>query len=247
VRFADRTVVVTGASRGLGRHLAIAFAREGAFVGIGYRVRGEDAESTLALCREAGGDGALLAFDVADRAAVNDALARFGENRGGIDVLVNNAGINRDDFFAIGAPTDWDTVVDVNLTGTYNCSRAVVGGMLARRRGSIVNVASVAALRSSIGQTAYASSKAGVIGFSRALARELAGKGVRVNAVVPGFIDSGMAARLDWSRKKQATDAIPIGRFGTPEDVAAAVLFLASDDARYVLGHALVVDGGLSL
>ena len=247
MRFRGRTVVVTGASRGLGQHLALAFAREGAYVAIGYRSHRDEAEATFLACRDAGGDAELAGFDVRDRDAVRRALAELDRKREGIDVLVNNAGVHRDALFAVAPPDDWDEVVSVNVTGVYNCTHAVVRPMMARRRGAIINVASVSALRPTDGRAAYAASKTAVIGFTRAIARELAPSGVRVNAIVPGYVETGMAARLDWKRREQATERVPLGRFATPDEVSAAALFLASDEARYVIGHALVVDGGLSL
>jgi 3-oxoacyl-[acyl-carrier protein] reductase len=247
MRFSDRTVAITGASRGLGRHLAIAFAREGAFVAIGYRARRDEAESTLAACRDVGGSGELLAIDVRDREMVRGAFAALEQQRGGIDVLVNNAGVQHDGPFALGRADDWDEVVAVNLGGVVHCTHAVARPMMARRRGAIVNVASASALRASDGRTSYAASKAGVLGFTRVVARELGPHGVRVNALVPGFVDTGMAARMDHRLQESSRAAIPLGRFAKPEEVAAAALFLASDDAAYVIGHALVVDGGVSL
>lgn len=247
MRFRGRTVVVTGASRGLGQHLALAFAREGAYVAIGYRSHRDEAKATFSACRDAGGDAELVGFDVRDRDAVRRALAELDRKRDGIDVLVNNAGVHRDALFAVAPPDDWDEVVSVNVTGVYNCTHAVVRPMMARRRGAIINVASVSALRPTDGRAAYAASKTAVIGFTRAIGRELAPSGVRVNAIVPGYVETGMAARLDWKRREQATERVPLGRFATPDEVSAAALFLASDEARYVIGHALVVDGGLSL
>ena len=247
MRFSGCTVVVTGASRGLGRHLAVAFAREGAFVGLGHRAHPGEAEEALRACRDAGGDGALLGFDVRDRDAARHALGELDRSRQGIDVLVNNAGVHRDALFGAGSPDDWDEVLNVNVTGVYNCTHAVARPMLARRRGVILNVASVSALRSTDGRAAYATSKSAVIGFTRSIARELAPSGIRVNAIVPGYVDTGMAARLDWNKRKSAVEKIPLGRFATADEVSAAALFLASEDARYVVGHALIVDGGLSL
>jgi 3-oxoacyl-[acyl-carrier protein] reductase len=247
MRFSGRRVVVTGASRGLGRHLAVAFAREGAFVALGHRSRREEAEETLRICRDAGGDGDLLAFDVRDREAARRTLGELDRSCEGIDVLVNNAGVHRDALFAVGSPDDWDEVLSVNVTGVYNCTHAVARPMMARRRGTILNVASVSALRATDGRAAYATSKSAVIGFTRSIARELAPSGIRVNAIVPGYVDTGMAARLDWNKRKSAVEKVPVGRFATPDEICSAALFLASDDARYVVGHALVVDGGLSL
>lgn len=246
-RFEGRTVAITGASRGLGRELAVAFAREGAFVAVGFRVRRDDAEATLRACREAGGNGELMAMDVRDRGAVRAAFDELLRMRGGIDVLVNNAGVTRDALFAMSSRADWDETLAVNLGGIFDCTQAVARPMMARGSGAIINVSSVSALRAGDGRASYATSKAGILAFTRVVARELAPHGVRVNAIVPGYVETGMAARMDHARRDQARAAIPIGRFGASEEIAAAALFLASDDARYVIGHALVVDGGLSL
>lgn len=245
-RFSDRSVLVTGGSRGLGRALAEAFAREGARVGIGYRGRREDAEKTLALVESAGGRGVLLPFDVREPRAVGSAVDGFSRDTG-LDVLVNSAALARDQYFALMSLEEWEGVISVNLHGTYHCCRAVLPGMMARRRGAIVNVASVAGLRASPGQANYAASKAGVIGFTTTLAAETAPYGVRVNAVVPGLLATGMGARLDRRIAERRRSMIPLARFGEADEVARVVLFLASEDASYVVGQCLVVDGGLSL
>ena len=246
-RFEGSTVVVTGASRGLGRAIALAFGREGAHVCVGFRTREADAEGTLAAITAAGGAGQLLGFDVRELAGVEAALEKVLAGRGAIDVLVNNAGVLAQAPFALASREEWDAVQDTNLGGIFNCCRAVVRPMLARRKGTIVNVASAAALRSAAGLSAYSASKAGVLSLTRGIAMEVAGRGVRVNAVVPGFLSTGMGSRLERRTAERSLAQIPSARFGTAEEVAAAVLFLASDDASYLVGHALVVDGGLSL
>ncbi len=245
-RFAGRSVLVTGASRGLGRAIAVAFGREGARVGIGYRTRAADAEQSLRAVEEAGGGGTLLPFDVCDRAAAATAVRAFADG-GGLDVLVNNAGVLQDQLFALTQPQDWEMVLATDLSGTWNCCRAAVPILLGRRGGAIVNVASVAGLRASPGQANYAAAKGGVLAFTTTLAAELAPRGVRVNAVVPGLLTTGMGARLDRRIAESRRAAIPLGRFGEGEEVACAVVFLASDDASYIVGQCVVVDGGLSL
>jgi 3-oxoacyl-[acyl-carrier protein] reductase len=245
-RFAGRSALVTGASRGLGRAIAVAFAREGARVGIGFRSHAADAEQTLAEVTAAGGTGVLLPFDVRDQGAVESALRRFADS-GGLDILVNNAGVVQDQLFALMAREAWDAVVGTDLTGTYLCCRAAVPLLLAQRRGAIVNVASVAGLRASPGQANYAAAKGGVVALTATLAAELAPRGIRVNAVVPGLLATGIGARLDRRVAEQRRAAIPLGRFGEGEEVARAVLFLASDEASYVVGQCLAVDGGLAL
>ncbi len=245
-RFAGRGVLVTGASRGLGRAIAVAFAREGARVGIGFRSRTGDAEETLAAVTAAGGTGELLPFDVKDGAAADAAIRGFAA-QGGLDVLVNNAAVLQDQLFALMGPAEWDEVIATGLGGTWHCCRAAVPHLLAKRHGAIVNVASIAALRASPGQTNYAAAKGGILAFTATLAAELAPRGVRVNAVVPGLLTTGMGARLDRRIAEQRRAAIPLARFGDGDEVARTVVFLASDDASYVVGQCLAVDGGLSL
>jgi 3-oxoacyl-[acyl-carrier protein] reductase len=245
-RFAKTSVLVTGASRGLGRAIAIAFAAEGARVGIAFRSRVADAQATLEAVTAAGGAGVLLPFDVRDQDAVEAAVRAFADGQG-LDVLVNNAAVLQDQLFALMGRQEWDEVIATNLTGTYQCCRAAVPHLLARRRGAIVNVASVAGLRASPGQANYAAAKGGIVSLTATLAAELAPRGIRVNAVVPGLLTTGMGARLDRRFAEQRRAAIPLGRFGEGEEVARAVLFLASDEAAYIVGQCLTVDGGLSL
>jgi 3-oxoacyl-[acyl-carrier protein] reductase len=246
-RFADKTVVVTGASRGLGRAIAVAFAGEGAYVYVAFRNRADDAAQTLELMAGVGGPGAALPFDVRDRDAVTEAFARVQRERAGLDVLVNNAGLARDALFPLMGADDWQEVIDVNLSGTFACTSAAVRLMLVRRTGAIINVASAAGIRAAVGQVNYSASKGGVLALTRSLAAELAPRGVRVNAVVPGLLSTGMAARLDHRIAAEQRARIPLGRPGSAEEVARAVLFLASDDASYIVGQCLPVDGGLTL
>jgi 3-oxoacyl-[acyl-carrier protein] reductase len=246
-RFTDQTVIVTGASRGLGRAIAAAFGAEHAYVVIGYRARVEEAAESLRLVRVAGGDGVAIPFDVGDRAAVDAAVARVIAERGAVDVLVNNAAVTRDELFPLMTAESWTEVISTNLGGVFNTTRAVVRPMIARKKGAIVNIASVAAVHASPGQANYAASKGGILALTRTLAAELAPRGVRVNAVVPGLFAAGMAARLDPRTAERKRAAIPLGRFGVADEITGAVLFLASDAAAYIVGQSLVVDGGLSL
>ena len=245
-RFDGTGVLVTGASRGLGRAIAEAFGAEGAFVGVAYRTRREAAEETVEAVRGAGGDGVCLEMDVRDEDSVRSAVGQL-EERSAMDVLVNNAGVVQDNPLLMLSPREWAHVMDVNLTGTYTCCRAALPSMMARRRGAIVNVSSVAAIRASPGQGAYSASKGGILALTRTLAKEACAYGIRVNAVVPGLLETGMVARLDRRRVEEHTAAIPLGRLGTGSEAARVVLFLASDEASYVLGQAITVDGGLTL
>jgi 3-oxoacyl-[acyl-carrier protein] reductase len=246
-RFAGTSVLVTGASRGIGRAIAIAFGREAAHVWVGFAARADAADDTVAAVRAAGGSAGALRFDVTETAAVEAAVATAVAERGRIDVLVNAAAVMRNHLFALSDPEDWDEPLRVNLGGALRVTRAVVRPMLAARRGAIVHIGSVAGMRASPGQAGYSASKGGLVALTKTLAAELAPRGIRVNAVVPGLCSTGMGQRLD----RRAVDAhvarIPLGRTGTGDEIAEVVVFLASDAASYVIGQAIVVDGGLSL
>jgi 3-oxoacyl-[acyl-carrier protein] reductase len=244
-RFEGRRVLVTGASRGLGSVVARAFASEGAHVGLTFRSRKADAEAILASIEGAGGSGSLYALDVRDRGRFEAVVREFGQ-AGPLDVLVNNAAVVEDHPFAMMASSAWERVLATNLTGTFNGCRSAAAIMLEHGGGTIVNVTSVAGARGSPGQANYAASKGGVIALTRTLAVELARFGIRVNAVMPGLLDTGMGARLDHRVAGARIEQVPAGRAGTAQEVAAAILFLASDEASYVFGQVLVVDGGLT-
>ncbi len=242
-----RTAFVTGASRGLGRDIALDLSAAGAFVFVGYRRRDREARKTLDLIEKSGGEGHLMAVDVRDREALGDTFERASDVRPEIHVLVNNAAVSRDNFFPLLGDDDWDEVIDTNLKGVINCCRAAVRVMLRGGGGAIVNVASIAGLRASPGQANYAASKGGVLALTETLARELAPRGIRVNGVVPGFLGTGMGERLDRRVAEKRRAQIPLGRFGDGAEVARVVTFLASDAASYVVGQSIVVDGGITL
>jgi 3-oxoacyl-[acyl-carrier protein] reductase len=223
---------------GIGKAIAAELARAGASVVVGYRSGSDDAE---AVAVEIG--GRAVQANVADP----DEAKRLVEEAGDLDILVNNAGLTRDTLIARMSDEDWRAVIDTNLGGAFHTCRAAVRGMMRRRSGSIVNVSSIVGLRGNPGQTNYSASKAGVIGFTKALARELGSRGVRANVVAPGYVSTRLTDVIADDLKKQMLGATPLGRFGDPEDVAAAVRFLCSDEASFITGEVLLVDGGLAM
>lgn len=242
---AGRVALVTGSSRGLGRATALELAARGHVVAVHY-VRSESpAAEVVAEIEAMGGQAAAFAADVADPAACSRLLEQVTERLGPIAVLVNNAGIARDTLAMRMKDDDWQAVIDTNLSGAFRLARGVLRGMLKARWGRIVNVSSVVALMGNPGQANYVASKAGLIGLTKALAREVSGRGVTVNAVAPGFITSDMTAGLSDELRAAYLAQIPAGRFGEAGDVAKVVAFLASDDAAYMTGQTLSVDGGL--
>jgi len=241
-----RVALVTGASRGIGRAVARALAAEGAVVVVAAR----DTERLSAVVGEitgAGGRADGLTLDVADRASVEAAFSRLLEAHGRIDCLVNNAGVTRDNLLLRMKDEEWRQVITTNLGGAFLCTQAALRPMIKQRSGRIVNVASVVGLTGNAGQANYAASKAGLVGFTKSVAREVASRGITVNAVAPGFIETDMTAAMTDKAREAVTTAIPLGRVGSPEDVAGAVVFLASDAAAYVTGQVLGVDGGFHM
>ena len=233
-----KTALVTGASRGIGRAIALELARAGASVVVGYCSGADEAE---AVAREAG--GRALAADVSDPAEAQ----RLVEEAGELDVLVNNAGLTRDGLLARMPDDDWRAVIETNLSSVFYTCRAAARSMMRRRSGSIVNVSSVVGLHGNPGQTNYSASKAGIIGFTKALARELGGRGVRANVVAPGYVDTRLTQAISEEMRGLMLANTPLGRLGDPEDVAGAVRFLCSDDASFITGEVLLVDGGLGM
>ena len=240
-----KTALVTGASRGIGRAIAIRLASEGAAVAINYAGNVKAAEEVKAVIEAAGGRAMLVQADVADSTAVDAMIKAVIEAFGQIDILVNNAGITRDGLLMRMKEEDWDAVINTNLKGIFHCTKAVSKLMMKKRYGRIVNMASVVGLIGNAGQSNYAAAKAGVIGFSKSMARELASRGITVNMVAPGFIDTDMTAVLPDKVRKAMVADIPLGKIGTPENVADAVVFLVSDQASYITGQTINVDGGM--
>lgn len=239
----DRVAIVTGASRGIGRAVARRLAAAGAAVVAA--ARSDHADGVAAEIRDAGGRSVGVSVDVTDPERVEAMVRAALDEYGRIDVLVNNAGIVRDRLALRMTPEDWDAVVATNLTAAFACARAVLRPMIRQRGGRIVNVGSVVGRMGNAGQANYAASKAGLEGFSKALAREVASRGITVNVVAPGMIATDMTAGLGESARKTLLAQIPAGRLGTAGDVAGAVCFLASDEAAYVTGHVLAVNGGM--
>lgn len=240
-----KIALVTGGSRGIGRAIALRLAEEGAKVAINYAGNQTAAEEVKAIIEQHGGTAMIVQTDVSDSTAAAEMVARVHEELGGLDILVNNAGITRDTLLVRMKDEDFDAVINTNLKGIYACTKAAAKVMTKQRSGRIVNLSSVVGEIGNIGQTNYAAAKAGVIGFSKAAAKEFAARHVTVNVVAPGFIDTDMTAVLKDSIREKLIEGIPLGALGKPEHVADAVLFLVSDAASYITGQVLNVDGGM--
>jgi 3-oxoacyl-[acyl-carrier protein] reductase len=233
-----KTALVTGGSRGIGRAIALELARAGATVTLTYRSGKDEAEAVAA---EAG--ASALQADVSDA----DAAKQLVDTAGELDILVNNAGVTRDGLLARMSDDDWGDVITTNLGGVFHTCRAAARGMMKRRAGAIVNISSIVGLHGNPGQTNYAAAKAGIIGFTKSLARELGNRGVRANVVAPGYVDTRLTQVIGDEMRQLMLANTPLGRFGTPEDVAGAVRFLCSDEAAFITGEVLLVDGGLGM
>src|SRR5690606_8216781 len=247
MRLSERVALVTGASRGIGRAIALALAAEGAAVAVNYARSQAAAQEVVDLTRQQGGRAEAFQADVADAEQVDALVAGVEAALGQVDVLVNNAGIARDGLLMRMTPEAWNEVLSTNLSAAYRTTRTVLRGMLRRRFGRIINITSVVGLTGSVGQANYAAAKAGLIGFTKSLAREVGSRGITVNAVAPGLIHTDMTAALGEEWKRRMLDQVALGRLGTPDDVAGAVVFLASEAASYITGQTLVVDGGLTM
>lgn len=242
-----QTAIVTGGSRGIGRAVAMRLAKDGMNLVINYRGNSAAAEETERLCRELGAEVLLVQGDVSCAEDCEKLAAQAKEAFGRVDVLVNNAGITRDGLLARMTEEDFRAVLDVNLVGPWNMIKTVNRIMMKQRYGRIVNLSSVTGLMGNMGQTNYAAAKAGILGMTKSYAREVAGRGITVNAVAPGFIDTDMTEAMPEGAKDKIIIGIPMGRTGKPEDVAEAVAFLASEQAGYITGEVLRVDGGMAM
>jgi 3-oxoacyl-[acyl-carrier protein] reductase len=240
----DRVAFVTGASRGIGRATALALGRAG-FTIVGAATQIEENQEFLEEMRALGGEPLAVNLDLQSPDSIKDAFGRALQSKGRIDVLVNNAGITRDGLAVRMKKVDWDAVLRTNLDGAFLAIQQVLPGMMRNRWGRIINISSVVGQAGSAGQANYAASKAGLIGLSKSLAQEMGSRGITVNVVAPGYIATDMTRGLTEERKQMIANAIPLGRIGTPDDIAAAVKFLAGDEASYITGHVLAVNGGM--
>ncbi len=237
--------VVTGGSRGIGRAIAIALADEGSHVVINYVTREDAAREVLKEIENRGGSAEIMRFNIALFQEVQRAFDEIVKKHRRIDILVNNAGITRDNLFALMKEEEWDEVININLKGVFNCTRAVIKAMIRQKGGKIINIGSVVGVMGNPGQANYCASKAGIIGFSKALARELGSRNITINVIAPGFIETEMTANLSEDIRNEMLKRIPLGRFGKPEDVASVVCFLARDASSYITGQVIHVNGGM--
>ncbi len=244
MRLEGKNALITGGAQGIGKSIALAMAREGANVGIAD-VNIESAENTAAEISSLGVKGIALKLDVSKQDSVTDAFGAFTKEAGSLDILVNNAGITKDTLLLRMKEADWDAVLNINLKGSFLCSKEAVKIMARQRSGKIISISSVVAAMGNPGQANYSASKAGLIGLTKTIAREYANRGIRANAVAPGFIQTAMTDALSEGVKDQMKSNIPLGQFGTPEDVADTVIFLASKESDYITGQVIHVNGGM--
>ena len=244
MRFKDKVAFITGGGRGIGRAIALGFAREGADIALGD-INKTDTDKTCADIEAMGRRGLSIEMDVTNPGSVGEAINKVLDKFSKVDILINNAGITKDNLLLRMSDEQWDAVLKVNLSGSFNCIKAVAKPMIKQRSGKIINIASIIGIIGNAGQANYSASKAGIIALTKTAAKELSGRNVNVNAVAPGFIETEMTARLPEELKKKMMQAIPLGRFGSPDDVAAVCMFLASEDAAYITGQTIVVDGGM--
>ena len=245
--FDDKVAIVTGASRGIGRAIALEFGGRGARVVVNFNQNTSAADEVVKTISESGGEAFSHQADVSVFEQADGLVKTAIEKYGDLHILVNNAGITRDGLIMTMSESDWDDVIQTNLKSTFNCCKAAIRHMLRRRYGRIINIASVSGIMGNPGQTNYSASKAGQIGFTRALAREVASRTITVNAIAPGFVQTDIWSTVPEDAQKSLMDIIPLGRVGQPEEIAKAAAFLASDDAAYITGHILTVDGGIAM
>jgi 3-oxoacyl-[acyl-carrier protein] reductase len=243
----NRVAVVTGASRGIGRAIALEFARRGAAVLVNYFASEQPAQEIVNQILAEGGKAVSAKADVSDYKQAQDLIKSTVDTFGGVDILVNNAGITRDTLIMMMSEDDWDKVQQTNLKSTFNCSKAAVRTMIRKRYGRIINITSVSGQMGNAGQTSYSASKAGQIGFTKALAREVASRNITVNAIAAGYIDTEIWSNVPDEARQAALSLIPLGRKGQPEEIAYAAAFLASDQAAYITGQVLGIDGGMAM
>ena len=244
-RFEGKSAIVTGASRGIGREIALLLGKEGARVVVNYSGSKDKADEVVKLITDFGGEAFAVQADVSDADSVKNMVDKTVDTFGRIDILVNNAGITRDNLLMRMKEDEWDDVININLKGVFLCTKGVTRQMMRQREGRIVNVASIVGVSGNPGQANYVAAKAGVIGFTKTAAKELASRNINVNAVAPGFITSDMTDALSEEVKNQMISVIPLAKLGKPEDVARTVLFLLSEDAAYITGQTIHVDGGM--
>lgn len=245
MRFEGKSAIVTGSSRGIGREIALQLAKEGARVVVNYSGSKDKADAVVQVITESGGEAIAIQADVSNADSVKNMVDKTLEQFGSIDILVNNAGITRDNLLMRMKEDEWDDVIDINLKGVFLCTKAVTRQMMRQRAGKIVNVASIVGVSGNPGQANYVAAKAGVIGLTKTVAKELAPRNINVNAVAPGFIATDMTDVLNDELKSQLLSNIPLGKLGSPENVAKTVLFLLSEDAEYITGQTIHVDGGM--
>jgi len=245
MKIEKKIALVTGGSRGIGRAISVKLSEADAYVFINYLENWKAASETLRIIRDKGGNGEICRFDVSNFEATQEAIKNIVEKKGGIDILVNNAAVSISGIILRAKENDWDTTININLKGTFNCCKSVSRYMVKQRWGRIVNISSVVAEGGNPGQVCYSASKAGVLGITKSLARELGARNICVNAVAPGFIETDMTASLSEKSKEKIIDCIPLSRIGTPYDIAGVVAFLVSGDADYITGQTINVCGGL--
>lgn len=241
----QRIALVTGGSRGIGKAIALRLAKEGAFVVVNYTKNKDAADEVVSRIEKEGGKAKAVRFNVSDFDSVQEEIEKIVDELGGIHILINNAGITHDTLLLRMKFEDWNNVIMTNLYGVFNCTKAVTRIMIKQRYGRIINITSVVGEMGNLGQTNYAASKAGIIGFTKAAAREMAARSITVNAVSPGFIQTDITDNLPEEIRKQYIEKIPLGRFGSPEDIAGVIAFLTSDEASYITGEVVRVNGGI--